>query len=45
MDIVLTLQLGFSEYFFADNLVFLALKNGVIKGENPTPGFRLFECF
>jgi len=30
MDIVLTLQLGFSEYFFADNLVFLALKNGEV---------------
>ena len=30
MDIVLTLQLGFSEYFFVDNLVFLALKTGEV---------------
>lgn len=42
MDIVLILQLGFSEYWFADNQFFLALKNGVIKSENPTPILSFF---
>ncbi|KWR92311.1 hypothetical protein AVO40_18565 [Acinetobacter baumannii] len=45
MDIFVDFTALFFFSIFLKKSEFLSLKNWVIKGENPTPGFRLFECF